>query len=49
MKKIVEKHVTLEESVFKKLRAMAKREDRSMRAVLTRLIKKAIEERDMHE
>lgn len=41
---IVEKHVTLEESVFKKLRTLAKKEDRTMRAVLTRLINKAFEE-----
>lgn len=41
---ISEKHVTIEESVFAKLRAIAKREDRTMRAVLHRLINKAFEE-----
>jgi len=43
-KKIVERHATLEESVFEKLRTIAKKEDRSMRAVLTRLINKAFED-----
>ena len=36
--KIVEKHVTIEETIFNKLRIIAKREDRTMRAVLHRLI-----------
>ena len=38
MGKIIEKHITIEESVFKKLRLIAKTEDRTMRAVVTRLI-----------
>lgn len=42
--KIVEKHATLTEETFNKLRAMAKVEQRTMRAVLTRLIDKAFEE-----
>lgn len=41
---IVEKHVTVEEGVFAKLRTIAKKEERTMRAVLTRLINKAFEE-----
>jgi len=41
---IVEKHVTIEQGVFAKLRTIAKKEDRTMRAVLTRLINKAFEE-----
>jgi len=41
---IVEKHLTVEEGVFAKLRAIAKKEDRTMRAVLTRLINKAFKE-----
>ena len=41
---IVEKHVTIEEGVFKKLRTISKKEERTMRAVLTRLINKAFEE-----
>jgi len=41
---IEEKHLTVEKNVFDKLRTMAKKEDRTMRAVLTRLINKAFEE-----
>ena len=41
MKKIVEKHVTIEESIFKKLKTIAKKEDRTMRSVLHRLINDA--------
>ncbi len=41
---IVEKHVTIEEGIFAKLRAIAKKENRTMRAVLTRLINKAFDE-----
>lgn len=38
MGKVVEKHVTIEDSVFTKLKAIAKRENRTMRAILHRLI-----------
>ena len=41
MKKIIEKHVTIEETMFMKLRVIATREERTMRAVLHRLISKA--------
>lgn len=49
MKKIVEKHVTIEESVFKKLKTLAAKEARTMRAVLTRLINNAFEENKNEE
>ena len=38
MEKVVEKHVTIEDSVFAKLKVISKRENRTMRAVLHRLI-----------
>jgi len=49
MKKIVEKHVTIEKSVFEKLKTLATKEARTMRAVLTRLINKAFEEHKNEE
>jgi len=41
MGRLIEKHVTIELSVFKKLQKMAELEQRTMRAVLTRLIHNA--------
>jgi len=43
-KKIVEKHITVDELIFDKLKLIAKKEDRKYRAVVTRLINKAFEE-----
>jgi len=43
-KKIVEKHITVDEPIFDKLNLICKKENRSKRAVVTRLINKAFEE-----
>ena len=48
MKKIIEKHVTIEETMFMKLRVIATREERTMRAVLHRLISKAYENKGLN-
>lgn len=44
MAKIIEKHITVSEETFNKLKLLAKHEDRKYRAVATRLIDKAFEE-----
>jgi len=38
MKKIIEKHITVTDEIHSKLRTIAKREHRTMRAVASRLI-----------
>lgn len=38
MKKIIEKHITVTDEIHSKLRTIAKRENRTMRAVVSRLI-----------
>lgn len=42
---MIEKHISVEESVWKKLRTMAKEQDRTMRAVISRLINDAFDKR----
>lgn len=40
-----EKHISVEKDIWAKLRAMAKAEDRTMRAVISRLINEAFDKR----
>lgn len=46
MKKQKEKHITVMEDTFSKLRIISKREDRTMRAVITRLINNEFQKGD---